>query len=189
MHCKNPACVSACPVSALHKTNAGPIVYDFDRCIGCRYCMLACPFDIPKYEWEKALPWVRKCTFCSERIADGMIPACIKVCPTTTMFYGDSEEVMAEAEKRLKENPGKYVNHIYGKEEAGGTAWIYLSAEPFETLGFNMKISNVKYPDLTWTYISKIPSVIGVVIIAGALTWAITRRQNADKGDNHENKS
>jgi len=189
LHCKSPACVSACPVGALRKTEAGPVVYDFNRCIGCRYCMLACPFDIPKYEWEKAFPWIRKCTFCSERIADGKVPACIKVCPTTTMFYGNLEAVMAEAEKRLKGNPDKYVKHIYGKEEAGGTSWIYLSAEPFDTLGFNMKISNVKYPDLTWAYISKIPSVVGVVIIAGALTWAITRRQNAEKGDKHENKS
>ncbi len=183
LHCKKPACASACPVGALRKTEAGPVVYHFERCIGCRYCMLACPFDIPKYEWEKVFPWIRKCTFCSERIKEGEIPACIKVCPTQVMHYGNLDEIMAEAEKRLKENPGKYVNHIYGKEEAGGTSWVYLSAVPFDTLGFNTKIPNTTYPDLAWSYISKIPSVIGVVIIAGALTWAITRRQNAEKGD------
>src|SRR4030067_2020848 len=183
LHSKNPAGVSASPVGPLRKTGAGPVVYHARRCISCPYCMLACPFDIPKYEWEKALPWVRKCTFCSERIADEKVPACIKVCPTSTMFYGDLGAVMAEAEKRLKGNPGKYVKHIYGKEEAGGTSWIYLSAEHFDTLGFNMKIPNIKYPDLTWAYISKIPSVIGVVIIAGALPWAITRRQNAEEGE------
>jgi formate dehydrogenase iron-sulfur subunit len=183
LHCKDPACASVCPVAALKKTEAGPVVYRFERCIGCRYCMLACPFDIPKYEWEKAFPWVRKCTFCSERIKEGEIPACIKVCPTQVMHYGDYDDIMAEAEKRLRENPGKYVNHIYGKEEAGGTRWVYLSAVPFETLGFNMKIPKVNYPDLTWAYITKIPAVIGLVLTAGAVTWVITRRQNAEKGE------
>jgi formate dehydrogenase iron-sulfur subunit len=184
LHCKNPACASACPVDALHKTEAGPVVYRFERCIGCRYCMLACPFYIPKYEWEKAAPWVRKCTFCSERIAEGLIPACIKVCPASVMFYGNYDEILKEAEKRMRDNPGKYVNHIYGKDEAGGTTWIYLSAVPFEQLGFNTKIPNATYPDLTWSYIAKIPAVIGLVLVAGGVTWAITRRQqNGGKGE------
>lgn len=182
LHCKDPACASACPVKALWKTEAGPVIYEFSRCIGCRYCMVACPFDIPKYEWEKALPAVRKCTFCSDRIADGQVPACIKVCPVAVMFYGEREDVLKEAEKRLRENPGKYVDHIYGKEEAGGTSWVYLSAVPFDALGFN-RVQTIKYPDLTWAYISTIPSVIGVVITAGVITWAITRRQKAEKGE------
>jgi formate dehydrogenase iron-sulfur subunit len=182
LHCKNPACASVCPVTALKKTEAGPVTYNFERCIGCRYCMLACPFYIPKYEWEKAVPWVRKCTFCSERVANGLVPACIKVCPTQTMYYSDFEDVRAEAERRMLKNPGKYVNHIYGKEEAGGTSWIYISGVPFETLGFNMNIPAMVYPDLTWAYIKKIPAVIGVVIAAGAVSWAITRRnKNMDK--------
>ncbi len=183
MHCKEPACASVCPVGALRKTAEGPVTYNFERCIGCRYCMLACPFYIPKYEWNKAVPWVRKCTFCSDRMADGKVPACIKVCPTNTMFYGTIDEVAGEAEKRMRDNPGKYVPHIYGKNEAGGTSWIYLSAIPFETLGFNTRIVNAPYPDMTWKYISKIPSVIGLVIVSGAVTWAITRRMNAEKGD------
>ena len=138
--------------------------------------MLACPFYVPKYEWEKAVPWVRKCTFCSERMANGLVPACIKVCPTQTMYYSDFDDVRAEAELRMSRNPGKYVNHIYGKEEAGGTSWIYISGVPFEKLGFNMAIPGQVYPDLTWAYIKKIPAVIGVVLTAGALSWVITRR-------------
>ncbi len=184
LHCKNPACASVCPVEALKKTEAGPVVYRFERCIGCRYCMLACPFYVPKYEWEKAVPWVRKCTFCSERVANDLVPACIKVCPTQTMFYSDYDSVRAEAEKRLAQSPGKYINHIYGKDEAGGTSWIYISSVPFETLGFNMAIPAQVFPDLTWAYISKIPAVIGVVLAAGAVSWAITRRnKNMDKED------
>jgi formate dehydrogenase iron-sulfur subunit len=182
LHCKNPACASVCPVEALKKTEAGPVTYNFERCIGCRYCMLACPFYVPKYEWEKAVPWVRKCTFCSDRVANGLVPACIKVCPTQTMYYSDYDEVRAEAGRRMAQNPGKYVNHIYGKDEAGGTSWIYISGVPFETLGFNMTIPAQVFPDLTWAYISKIPSVIGVVIAAGVVSWAITRRnKNMDK--------
>jgi len=182
LHCKSPACASVCPVEALKKTEAGPVTYTFERCIGCRYCMIACPFYIPKYEWEKAVPWVRKCTFCSDRIAAGMVPACIKVCPTNTMVYGEYDDVMKEANSRIANHPGKYVNHIYGKDEAGGTSWVYLSAVPFASLGFNMNVPNRNLPDLTWAYISKIPAVIGVVLTAGAVSWAITRRnQNKDK--------
>lgn len=182
LHCENPACASACPVEALKKTKEGPVVYNFDRCIGCRYCMLACPFFIPKYEWEKPVPWVRKCTFCSERMKADLKPACIKTCPTETMLLGEREEVLKEARNRMSTNPGKYVDHIYGEKEAGGTSWIYLSAVPFESLGFNMNVPVLKLPDLTWAYISKIPTVIGAVIVAGAATWAITRRnQNMNK--------
>ncbi len=182
LHCKNPACASVCPTAALKKTEAGPVIYNFERCIGCRYCMLACPFYVPKYEWEKAVPHVRKCTFCSDRVANGLVPACIKVCPTQTMYYSDFDDVRAEAERRMAQNPGKYVNHIYGKDEAGGTSWIYISPVPFETIGFNMSIPAQVFPDLTWAYIKKIPAVIGVVIAAGAVSWAITRRnKNMDK--------
>jgi hypothetical protein len=116
-------------------------------------------------------------------MGDGKVPACIKVCPTNTMFFGNIDDVNGEAEKRIKQNPGKYVNHIYGKDEAGGTSWIYLSSVPFDALGFNMKVNRVKHPDLTWSYISKIPAVVGLVLTAGAVTWAITRRMNAEKGD------
>lgn len=176
LHCKNPACASVCPVEALKKTEAGPVTYNFSRCIGCRYCMLACPFYIPKYEWEKAVPWVRKCTFCSDRIAAGLVPACVKVCPTNTMLFGEYDEILKEANKRLTDSPGKYVSHIYGKDEAGGTSWLYISPLPFESLGFNMNVPTTKLPDLTWAYISKIPAVIGVVLTAGVISWAITRR-------------
>jgi formate dehydrogenase iron-sulfur subunit len=178
-HCKNPACVSVCPVAALTKSKNGPVVYAYDRCIGCRYCMLACPFQIPTYEWESARPWVQKCSFCSERIKDGMLPSCVKVCPTGTMFYGDDEVVMAEAKKRLKDNPGKYVQHIYGEKEAGGTAWMYISSIPFDELNFRKNVPQMVLPDLTWGYISKVPALFGVVFAAGMVGWVITRRNEA----------
>lgn len=172
LHCKDPACAAACPVGALHKTEDGPVAYNFDRCIGCRYCMLACPFQIPKYEWERTLPWVQKCSFCSERIRDNMVPACIKTCPTETMLYGEHEEILKEAEARIRDHPGKYVDHIYGKDEAGGTSWVYISGVPFEKLGFNMHVSNIALPTLTWGALAKIPySVTGLAALLWFIAW------------------
>jgi len=172
LHCKEPACVSACPVGALVKSPEGPVKYVFDRCIGCRYCMVACPFEIPKYEWENTNPWVQKCTFCSERIKDGMEPACIKTCPTETMFYGDEGQVMAEAKKRLGAGKDKYVQQIYGEQEVGGTAWVYISSRPFKELGFNTRLGTKPLPALTWAHLGKIPlEIVGFVAVLGGLAF------------------
>lgn len=171
MHCKEPACASACPVGALEKTKAGPVAYHFDKCIGCRYCMAACPFEIPKYEWDVRTPWIQKCSFCSERIADGIEPACIKTCPTGTMLFDDHEKVLAEAEKRLSSSPGKYVNHIYGRKEAGGTAWMYLSSVPFDQIGFKA-VSAQSLPAITWSELKNIPTkAAGIVAALAAVAW------------------
>lgn len=186
MHCKDPACASACPVGAFTKTEQGAVVYNFERCIGCRYCMVACPFGIPKYEWEKTSPAIRKCTFCADRLSDGRSPACVKVCPTNVMFFGNLDEVTKEAEKRIKENPGKYVNHIYGKDEAGGTQWMYLSAVPFELLGFNTRIPGVKLPDLTWNMLGSIPYKVGALVVGLSLIAAF--RNRGAKAEDSESK-
>jgi formate dehydrogenase iron-sulfur subunit len=135
MHCQHPACVSACPVSALHQTEYGAVVYEPDRCIGCRYCMVACPFGIPKFEWEKSLPYIRKCDFCVDRLEAGMEPACAAACPAGAITFGERDSLIAEAESRIQNKPDKYVNHIYGKEELGGTSMLYLSHVPFDKLG------------------------------------------------------
>jgi len=171
LHCKQPACASACPVGALRKTEAGPVVYHFDRCIGCRYCMLACPFQIPKYQWESTRPWVEKCSFCSERMQAGQVPACIKTCPTGTMYYDEYDQVVAEAKRRLAAHPKKYVPHIYGLNEAGGTSWIYLSALSFEKIGF-LTVPEKPLPDLTWASLREIPfSVVGVAALLAGIAW------------------
>jgi formate dehydrogenase iron-sulfur subunit len=183
MHCKDPACASACPASALIKTPEGPVTYYYERCLGCRYCMMACPFHIPKYEWEKTIfpfPWVRKCTFCADRQADGKVPACIKVCPTNVMFFGPLDEVKQEAEKRLKENPGKYVNHIYGKNEAGGTAWMYISAVPFAQLGFETDIPDKPHPDYTWSMLREIPYKVAGLVVGLSLIAAFRNRGSSE---------
>jgi len=132
MHCQEPGCAEACIVGALVKTEEGPVTYDDGKCIGCRYCMVACPFGIPTFEWDKPLPWIRKCTFCADRQAAGLKPACVTTCPTGALKFGERDELIVEAQRRIAEHPDRYVNHIYGAQEVGGTSWLYLSPVPFE---------------------------------------------------------
>jgi formate dehydrogenase iron-sulfur subunit len=137
MHCLDPACESACPVGALQKLKDGPVVYDDGRCIGCRYCMMACPFQVPKFEWESAVPLVRKCTFCPERQAEGLAPACATVCPTGALTFGDRPQLLKEGHRRIGAHPGRYYPEIYGEKIVGGTSKLYLTAVSFEELGLN----------------------------------------------------
>src|SRR5581483_4826948 len=110
MNCQDPACASACPVGALKKTALGPVTYEGDRCIGCRYCMIACPFSVPKYEWSKALPLVRKCDMCADRVARGEQTACAEACPTGATKFGDRDALIEEGRERIVKNPGQYVS-------------------------------------------------------------------------------
>ncbi len=137
-HCNDPACYSACIVTAFTKKENGAVVYDPWRCMGCRYCMVACPFQIPAYEYDNALaPAVRKCTFCFDRIEKpGGIPGCVEICPVQCLTFGKRTELLELARQTIAQHPDRYVDHIYGEHEAGGTSWLYLSSVPFEKIGF-----------------------------------------------------
>jgi Fe-S-cluster-containing dehydrogenase component len=135
MHCIDPACASACMLGALQKRERGIVSYDPDRCIGCRYCQMACPFNVPKFEWSKAAPKIVKCELCRHLLARGGIPACVEACPRQAVIFGTRSELLAEAQRRLAANPGRYVPKIYGETDAGGTQVLYLAAVPFEKLG------------------------------------------------------
>ena len=187
MHCQDPTCASVCPVGALRKTAAGPVIYEADRCMGCRYCMMACPFSIPRYEWKLALPKVKKCTMCAARQAQGQQPACTEICPVQAGIFGERAELLAEAEKRLRENPSGYVQHIYGKEEAGGTSVLYLSAVPFESLGFPANVPHDPLPMYTYRALSKIPSVVTAgSLLLGGIWWITNRREEVAKAEQDE---
>ncbi|HAM58140.1 MAG TPA: 4Fe-4S ferredoxin, partial [Candidatus Rokubacteria bacterium] len=160
MHCVDPACVSACLVNALDKLPEGPVVYRADRCIGCRYCMAACPFEIPKFEYDRPLPLIRKCTFCTHRLREGKLPACAEVCPSGALQFGKRRELLEVAKTRIYQNPNRYVHHVYGEHEVGGTSWLYLTDVPFEQLGFRMDLGTTAYPELTWTFLSAVPFVL-----------------------------
>lgn len=178
MHCIDPSCVSACPVGALQKTKDGPVIYEEDRCMGCRYCMVACPFGVPKYEWSKALPGIRKCILCSSRLAKGQPTACAEACPTGATLFGERAPLLAEARKRISENPGNYVPHIFGETEVGGTSVLQLSSVPFEQFGSPTKMGTEALPHLTADVIHRIPNVatVGWAMLGGI--WWITNRRN-----------
>lgn len=148
MHCVEPACASACPVRALDKLPFGPVTYHPERCMGCRYCMVACPFEVPRYEYEKALPTVKKCTFCAARQEKGLLPACASVCPSGALKFGKRGELVAEARRRVYGNPDKYVQHVYGEHEAGGTNWLYISDVDFAKLDMKVTVDDASYPQL-----------------------------------------
>ena len=163
MHCLDPACVSACPVHALQKTAEGPVTYDPARCIGCRYCMVACPFHIPRFEWDEVIPVVAKCTFCNDRLAVGDGPACVEACPTGALVWGRRGEILTEAKGRIADNPGKYVDHVYGEDDGGGTSVLYLSHVPFADLGF---------PELGSEPVPEVSERIGLFVLPSSIVGA-----------------
>ncbi|MBK8987622.1 MAG: 4Fe-4S dicluster domain-containing protein [Chloroflexi bacterium] len=137
MHCDDPSCVSACTVGALQRDANGIVTYDIDRCIGCRYCMYACPFEVPNFEWEAQLPLIVKCDMCVARLGEGEAePACAATCPTDAIMFGEKSSMLAQAHQRIDLNPDKYVDHVYGETENGGTSTFYVSPVPFEEMGF-----------------------------------------------------
>jgi Fe-S-cluster-containing dehydrogenase component len=136
-HCDYPACVSACIVGAFSKEENGSVIWDSSKCIGCRYCMVACPFQVPAFEYGKAIqPEIRKCDFCYERTKEGKIPACVEICPMEVLKYGKRYDLIELAHKRIRENPDQYVDHVYGEYEVGGTSWIYLASKDFYEMDF-----------------------------------------------------
>ncbi|MBI1753636.1 MAG: 4Fe-4S dicluster domain-containing protein [Acidobacteria bacterium] len=176
-HCDVPTCVSVCPVAAFTKTAEGPVLYDANKCIGCRYCMQACPFKVPRYEWASTKPRVQKCIFCAPRITKGLQPACAEACPTGATKFGDRDELILEASNRMQAEPGKYVAKIYGQKDVGGTSILFISPVPFEELGFDTRLGDTPMPLLTLSAMSKIPNVVsmGGVMLAGI--WWITNRR------------
>jgi formate dehydrogenase iron-sulfur subunit len=177
-HCLEPTCVSVCPVGALEKTPEGPVIYDASKCLGCRYCIQACPFSVPRYEWHSTTPRVQKCRFCIDRIRRGEQPACAEACPTGATRFGDRAALVHEAMQRIQAEPGKYVNRIYGLDEVGGTSILYISNVPFDRLGFSSGLPRTPLPLLTHAALSRIPSVValGGIFLYGI--WWLTSRKN-----------
>ncbi len=186
MHCQDPACASACLVGALKKTAAGPVTYDGAKCIGCRYCLVACPFSVPRYEWTKLVPYVKKCDMCAARQAQGQPPVCVEACPTGASIVGWRDEILEEAQRRVL-NDAKYVKHIYGSEEAGGTSVFFISDVPFEKLGFPAPPQQAM-PALSAAALGDVPTVVlvGGSLLAG-LYWITERRQEVARTEAGEN--
>lgn len=161
MHCYEPGCASSCFVKAFTKQPIGPVTYDKSLCVGCRYCMAACPFDIPAYQYYNAFtPEVTKCTFCFDRISKaGGVPACVEICPMEVTTFGKRTDLIELAHKKIRDNPGRYVNHVYGESEVGGTSWLYLSSVPFNQIGFRTDLGTVPIPSFGKPFLSLVSPV------------------------------
>ncbi len=184
-HCLEPACASACFVRAFTKTKEGAVIYDSSVCVGCRYCMVACPFEIPTYEYDKALdPRVVKCTMCYPRVIKGLLPGCVEICPTEALYFGKRKDLIRIARERIRRYPDRYVDHVYGEHEMGGTSWLYLSGVPFKDIGMREDLGVTPAPELTSGALAVVPMIVGLwpVLLTGI--YAMTKR--SDKIAEHE---
>jgi len=176
-HCVHPACVSACIVGALQKLPDGPVVYDQNRCMGCRYCMLACPYGIPRYDWDRNTPLVEKCKMCEPRLEEGLLPACVEACPEKAILFGTRDEMIAEGHRRIDANPGRYQPKVWGETEFGGTSVVYVSDIPLEFLMSKPGLEDTTLPELSWQALKKVPGVVvGVGALMAGTYWVIGRR-------------
>lgn len=176
MHCIEPACASACLVNAFTKADEGPVLYNEDVCIGCRYCMNACPFSIPAFEYSDAFsPAITKCTMCYSRFTEeGKPPACAEICPEEAITFAKRSDLIQLAREKIRSDPDRYVDHIYGEHEAAGTNWLYVSPVPFdEAIGFRSDVGNQPYPGLTKGALSVVPLILVIwpMMLMGAYSF------------------
>ncbi len=181
-HCQEPACASACFVKAFHKTPEGPVVYDPSVCVGCRYCMVACPYYVPTYDYDNVWrPLVYKCTMCAPRLKEGLLPGCVEACPKEALTFGKRSELIKIAQQRIAAQPDLYNDYVYGLNEMGGTNWLYLSPVPHKELGLP-ELSRTSAPELTSGALGSVAMVAGIwpVVLGGAYVINKRRAQNAD---------
>ena len=181
-HCNEPACVSVCPVGALKKTPEGPVIYDKSICMGCRYCMLGCPYGVPHYEWNSVAPSVRKCIMCYPHLKSGEVkaPACVTACPEKATIFGTREEMVAEAKRRLAAEPDKYIQKIWGERQVGGTSVLYLADISLDFLGWqnSRELTDKPLPERTWAALWPVPfEFLGMGALMGGIYWIIERRR------------
>jgi len=194
MHCVEPSCVSACLVGGITKTAEGPVVYDPAKCIGCRYCMLACPFHVPRYEWSKTVPFMKKCDMCADRIGRNEQPACVDACPQKALTFGERDTLIAEARKKIDDPEQGYVPHIFGEKEYGGTSVLYISDVDLGAIGWPDSVPD-SIPSLTEPLIAKTPFIgLGVASCLLGVSWIVRRRMKIaeesllanEQADRHE---
>lgn len=185
-HCLEPACASACPVGALRRGESGAVTYDADICMGCRYCMVACPFLMTRYEWASPTPRVRKCILCFDAITEGRLeePACTSSCPAKATIFGERDQLLAEAWRRIDNSPGRYLPRVWGEHEVGGTSVLYISDVDLSTAGWPHDLRHQSYPALTTRVLKTVPGTfVGVSAAMFGLSWVIGRRVKLAHGD------
>ena len=187
-HCLEPACASACPVGALHTTAEGAVVYDSGKCLGCRYCMMACPYGIPRYDWDEVVPYIRKCVLCHHRIKDGKQPACTEACPANATIFGDRDELLRQAHLRINQNPEKYIDRVWGEHEIGGTSVLYISDIDLDFLTYQSYLGEKPLPQTTSKAMKSVPfAFVGMGATMLSLNWIVKRRMKLQDSKNKEN--
>jgi len=184
MHCQEPCCASVCFVQAFTKTPEGPVLYDPSVCVGCRYCVMACPYYALAYEFDEPLtPRVMRCTMCYPRIKEGKNPGCADACPTGAITFGRRDELLEVARDRIRKNPEKYINHVFGEHEFGGTSWLVLAGERFKALGLPEDVSQQPLPDLMSGFLSVVPLVISIYpgLLLGFYSWSKRREEVSEQ--------
>lgn len=219
LHCVDPSCISACPVSAMTKDSlTGVVEHHEDRCIGCRYCVYACPFGIPKFEYDDAFGQIQKCEFCAHLLAEGKTPACCHVCPTGASLFGTVELLKEESQRRLSKKPGekylyprgkltdgkrenaqpghlatipKYLHHLYGEKELGSTQVMYMSAVPFKKLGLPTDVPDYGYPTVSEGIQHALYKwMLAPAVVLAGLTFIVNRNTRKEtENKNHASKS
>ena len=185
MHCAQPACASACLTNAMRKTPEGPVIWRAEKCMGCRYCMISCPFDIPKFEYDKPIPTIQKCNQCWDRLQEGEQPACVENCPEEALLFGKRRNLVDIARTRIYENPDEYIHRIYGEREAGGTGVLYLAAAPFEQLGFKKDVGITPYPEYTKGFLYSVPLIL---LLWPAILFGISGARRREDENSSEEK-
>ena len=181
-HCLEPACVSACPVGALEKSESGAVVYDSVKCMGCRYCMMACPYSVPRYDWDQTVPYIRKCVLCNDRLKEGRQPACTEACPTQATIFGDRDELIAIAHERINKEPDKYAGKVWGEHELGGTSVMYISDINLSFLARGHELGAEPVPDRTKIAMNAVPfAFVGVAATMAGVNWIIGRRMKLEQ--------
>jgi len=181
MHCQEPSCASVCFVKAFRKSPEGAVVYDPDVCVGCRYCMMACPYYAVGYEYDDAFtPRVRRCTMCYPRIQEGKNPGCSDACPNGAILFGKRKDLIKVAEERFRKFPERYIDHIFGEHEFGGTSWLTLAgpAAAFGALGLPENAGPTPLPEHTSGFLSIVPLIVSIYpgLLAGF--YAFSKRKD-----------
>ena len=179
MHCNEPCCASVCLVHAFEKTPEGPVLYDPDVCLGCRYCVMACPYHALSYEYDSAFdPKVMRCTMCYPRIKEGKNPGCADACPTGAILFGERDKLITVAKERIRKSPDRYIDHVFGEHEFGGTSWLTLAGVPFKSLELHEGVTHESLSSIGTSYLSVVPLV--VTIYSGLLMafYAFSKRKD-----------
>ncbi|MEW8978903.1 MAG: 4Fe-4S dicluster domain-containing protein [Symbiobacterium sp.] len=177
LHCLEPACESVCIAGAIKKNPNGAVTIDHDKCIGCRYCQIGCPFGVPKYEYDQVVPRMRKCDFCFDRIEAGLEPACAATCPADAIIFGERDDLLKLARERIARGGGRYVDHIYGEHEAGGTSVLYISSVPLDLTALNTDVTTDPVPSFTWKAMRQLPALVSGVAVLSLGLMAYSKRR------------